>query len=166
MKTANKQVRSQGFTLIELMIVIAIIGILTTVAAPMYQDYTVRSKVAASMSAVNSIKFIVAEVIARQGVAPEAGNAKSGLADKEDYADDFIQSIEILTSGSIQVMYKNLGAGFTANDSATFSPTIMNGMLRWHCQLSRIELQTYFPKSCTKSLPVDNASMLKKSSDS
>jgi len=60
MKTLKDKNKTKGFTLIELMIVIAIIGVLTTVAVPMYQDYTVRSKVAASMSAINSVKFIAA----------------------------------------------------------------------------------------------------------
>ena len=149
--------RTQGFTLIELMIVIAIIGILTTVAVPMYQDYTVRSKVAASMSAINSVKFIAAETFAREGIFPNAGNENYGLPAKEIYADELISSIDIQASGAIQVIYKKIGEHFGESDSATFTPSITGGMLRWSCLISNGDIQEYFPSNCKKKPPTEEA---------
>ena len=148
MKTLKDKNKTKGFTLIELMIVIAIIGVLTTVAVPMYQDYTVRSKVAASMSAINSVKFIAAETFARSGVFPDAGNENYGLPAKKVYADELISSIDMLASGAILVVYKKLGENFGESDSATFTPTITGGMLRWSCLISNADIQTYFPSNC------------------
>lgn len=157
MKTFKDRNKTKGFTLIELMIVIAIIGVLTTVAVPMYQDYTVRSKVAASMSAINSVKFIAAETFARQGTFPDAGNKNYGLPAKETYADNLISSIDVLASGAIQVVYKKLGEHFGESDSATFTPTITGGMLRWSCLLSNADIQSYFPSNCKKELPIEES---------
>ena len=140
--------RTQGFTLIELMIVIAIIGVLTTVAVPMYQDYTVRSKVAASMSAINSIKFVVAEKFVHDGKYPEAGNANYGLPTKEDYADNHIASIALEAAGVIKVTYKKIGQHFGASDSVSFTPNIKGSMLRWECMISSTDIHPYFPNNC------------------
>jgi len=66
--------RSGGFTLIELMIVVAIIGILAAVALPAYQDYTVRAKMSEIVLAASSCRMIVTEIYQGGGTAPGAGN--------------------------------------------------------------------------------------------
>lgn len=74
--------KMQGFTLIELMIVIAIIGILAAIALPAYQDYTVRTKVAEVMLAASSARTSVSEYAADKGVLPPAGFAIAAQASK------------------------------------------------------------------------------------
>src|ERR1051325_10917025 len=64
----------QGFTLIELMIVVAIIGILAAVALPAYQDYTVRAKMSEVMLAASSCRTSISEIYQSGGSAPGAGN--------------------------------------------------------------------------------------------
>src|SRR3954466_5607784 len=68
----------KGFTLIELMIVVAIIGILAAIAMPAYQDYTVRSKVTEGLNLAAASKLAVAETLAANGQFPTT-NAEAGL---------------------------------------------------------------------------------------
>ena len=69
-----KRVIQQGFTLIELMIVVAIIGILAAVALPAYQDYTVRAKVSEIMIAASAMKNSVAEFYQTRNIMPLSGS--------------------------------------------------------------------------------------------
>jgi len=66
--------RQSGFTLIELMIVVAIIGILAAIAIPTYTDYTARSQVSEAMNLLDGVKTPVAEFFADQGHYPEAAS--------------------------------------------------------------------------------------------
>jgi type IV pilus assembly protein PilA len=70
----------KGFTLIELMIVVAIVGILAAIALPAYQDYTIRSRVSEALAAAGACKTQVAEFAASQGALP-AATADAGCSD-------------------------------------------------------------------------------------
>src|SRR5690554_1438062 len=89
-----KMQMQKGFTLIELMIVVAIIGILASVALPAYQDYTKRAHVSEGLSLASGAKAAVTEYTSSENAFP-ADNAEAGLADATDINGNAVKSVEV-----------------------------------------------------------------------
>ena len=99
MKTLQK-----GFTLIELMIVVAIIGILAAIAIPAYQDYTIRAQVSEGMTLAAAAKAAVAESFLNNGEAP-ADRTEAGMSPNADETSGkYVESVEV-TNGTITITY-------------------------------------------------------------
>jgi type IV pilus assembly protein PilA len=125
----------QGFTLIELMIVVAIIGILAAIAIPQYQDYTIRAKMSNAVQAAESIKLGMAEAFQSDGTFPADATALTAkgttfAATKEVTA---IAITGTATSATIVLTLAQLGTGVPAGATITFTTTPAAGAsnLKW-----------------------------------
>ncbi|CDH45990.1 pilin [Candidatus Contendibacter odensensis] len=96
----------KGFTLIELMIVVAIIGILAAIAIPAYQDYTIRGQVTEGLTLAAAAKTAVSESFANTGVAPADRTAAGMTATPTDTAGNYVSQLAI-NNGVITVTYSN-----------------------------------------------------------
>jgi type IV pilus assembly protein PilA len=96
----------QGFTLIELMIVVAIIGILAAIAIPAYQDYTIRAQVSEGMSLAAAAKTAVAESFLNSGEAPADRTGAGMTATATDTQGKYVSQVEV-ANGTIEITYGN-----------------------------------------------------------
>jgi prepilin-type N-terminal cleavage/methylation domain-containing protein len=140
----NKQIKraQQGFTLIELMIVIAILGILIAIALPAYQDYSIRTKNAECLNVAAAAKLAVAEYQQSEGVLP-------GAADPHGYAfagSDYCATVAIGANGLITATTQATGA--TTLAVFTLTPAVTAGSIEWTCAETAGAPDSQIPSEC------------------
>ena len=136
----------KGFTLIELMIVVAIIGILAAIALPAYQDYTARAQMSEAMVLADGQKGAVTEYYADKGVFP-GSNASAGIADAASIAGKYVAQVAVGTSGVITATMKasQVAAGI-ASATLSLTPTASSGAVQWACTSNAQD--KYVPAAC------------------
>jgi type IV pilus assembly protein PilA len=135
----------KGFTLIELMIVVAIIGILAAIAIPAYQDYTIRAQVTEGLNLAGDLKAAVAENFAATGAWP-ATNAAVGITAVK--SGKYVAGV-VISTGTINITY-----GLQANSNLTATPvlslrpmTSANGDVIWVCGRAAVPAGAIDPTS-------------------
>lgn len=132
----------QGFTLIELMIVVAIIGILASIAIPAYQDYTNRAKVTEAINLMSAAKTGVAEYYdATNRLA--STNASAGVASAPSIVGEYVLNVSV-ADGIVTARMRD--GAVPGNGSVTLSPTTRAGSVEWVCYG---DVRTrYLPANC------------------
>ena len=140
--------KMQGFTLIELMIVVAIIAILAAIALPAYQDYVIRSQVSEGAVLADGAKTAFAEFYSNRGTSP-ATNGSAGLAQSTSIIGNYVTSVDVST-GKIQVVYGSQANTKITGDILAFSPYSKGGgSMAWSCKNAPTNVPAkYLPPSC------------------
>ncbi|HFC2663268.1 TPA: pilin [Neisseria gonorrhoeae] len=122
----------KGFTLIELMIVIAIVGILAAVALPAYQDYTARAQVSEAILLAEGQKSAVTEYYLNHGEWPE-NNTSAGVANPTEIKGKYVQSVTV-TNGVVTAQMKPSGVNNEIKDKKlSLWAKRQDGSVKWFC---------------------------------
>ena len=138
--------KQQGFTLIELMIVVAIIGILAAIAIPQYQNYVARTQVAEAFALFGPIKIAASLYYHETGKLPSS-NEKAGLSNING---NFVDGVELGASGVTTITFKEEHQGVStriSGTSFTMVPNVTNGSVSWTCK-SWTTKPKYLPSMC------------------
>jgi len=123
----------KGFTLIELMIVVAIIGILAAIAIPAYSDYTIRAQVTEGLNLASSAKSAVSETYGSNGTWPGT-NSAAGLDASGNIKGKYVTGVGVGTGGTITITYGGQANAKINADTLTMTPyTSLNGDVAWVC---------------------------------
>lgn len=136
----------RGFSLMELMIVLAIIAILTGIAVPAYQTYTTRAKFAEVFSLSAPAQLAIAEYQQSTGEWP-VDNQHAGLSAAEDITGNYVESVSVQNNQIIATLKENASSGI-ANASIILAATLgAAGQIIWGCYSLTIDPE-YLPISC------------------
>ena len=141
----------KGFTLIELMIVVAIIGILAAIAIPAYQNYTKRAHVSEGLSLAGGAKTAVAEFYSSNNRLPKS-NSSVGIAAATSITGNAVSSVGVGTGdgaaadGQIKITY-NSKVDSAGTSTLILSPTTSTGGVQWKCKAGTIDTK-FIPSNC------------------
>ncbi|AVP99120.1 prepilin-type cleavage/methylation domain-containing protein [Ahniella affigens] len=132
---------TQGFTLIELMIVVAIIAILAGMAIGAYQDYIIRTQVAECGSLAGPVQLGALEYYADQGVFPTS-NLQAGLPAGDEYEGAYISRVELTAAGDVACTFSSTAPqqanGELDGASMLLTPIDEGGSVNWECSSTTI----------------------------
>lgn len=153
----------QGFTLIELMIVVAIIGILAAIAIPAYSDYVTRSKVTEVVTVGSAAKTTLSEYYISTGSFPAVDDAaKAGLntnAAQSNFIADSGITYSVTDASNVAVVYTFSGDGIGNSDlnnqSLSMNAAGSSNGVKWTCTVSAESIFKYVPANCRNTTPAE-----------
>ena len=138
--------KQKGFTLIELMIVVAIIGILAAIAIPAYQDYTIRAQVSEGLNLTAACKAGVTETYMDSGGWP-ADNAAAGIEIPANISGKYTTMVTVL-AGACSATYGNDANARITGAVLTMTPTDNAGSVSWECRGDATLVAKWLPSAC------------------
>ena len=139
--------KQQGFTLIELMIVVAIIGILAAIAIPAYQDYTIRAQVSEGINLASGAKAAIAEYFMDSGALP-GSNGEAGLEAAANIRGNYASNVNVAAGGVVTVTYSGAEVNAQiAGQQLTLTPSTNAGSVQWTC-LNTTLAAKHVPSAC------------------
>jgi type IV pilus assembly protein PilA len=136
----------QAFTLIELMIVVSIIGILSVIVIPTYQDYVIRTQVSEGMNLADDIKTAVTQFFQDRGTWP-INNTEVGLSIPTNIEGKYVLAIEVVNN-IITVTYGNGAHVKIAGQKITMTAIESNGSISWTCANGGVIADNHLPAAC------------------
>jgi type IV pilus assembly protein PilA len=144
----NAMKQQTGFTLLELMIVIAIIGVLAAIAIPAYLDYTIRGKVSEGLKLTSAAKQAVSERYSSEGNLTPNDNPGYGLPSESSITGNHVSKVRVTTGGVITVTYRSNLGGDANGETIQLTPSsAAAGTLVWDCTAGSMPAR-YRPSNC------------------
>lgn len=143
----NLKLTQNGFTLIELMITVAIVGVLSAIALPAYQDYTIRAQVSEGIYLTNGAKVFVVNYFTERGAFPE-NNQEAGFPGATG---KYVSTVAIKEDGVIEATFGNNANTNLVNETVKLVPSETTaGNLIWDCDSSMVNTDkvVFLPQAC------------------
>jgi type IV pilus assembly protein PilA len=148
----NRTITQQGFSLIELMVVVAIVGILTLLAVPAYQDYLIKAKATEMLSMSQGAKIAVSEALMNGQTLATLSNQTLGLSDIQS---PIVENIHVAAGViTITANHANIGLPAVANGQQPFTMVLTptqapnTNIITWRCTIPEAQFSKYVPPGC------------------